>query len=376
MKTLRNIVTLAVIGSMLIFAGCEEEENIQTVDKDEAVETLNQNSQEMASDFDQMATTEGMESMEVLTALSQKENPFAKKKMMGSESVLQSIEKTLRPSNNEMVKRLGDQPFDFQAHTGTYTWQEEGKWLVDTETPSDAIVIEFPTDTIDTPVENNAVLTLSNYEETMVLDSAGNEKYVPVRLQALLEVDGDKEMEVDWLLEIQEMDDGSQMVSSLDATIYLKPFTYNLSLTQNSLSASISKDEVTRTLMSVNLDVTFMDNMEDIKKVEGNVQARNLNFKGWAKPYAMKPENIDRDQVQSKGDLVDYYNQQIDLALYTFDQGNKIADVKFFESNTTENEWPMELRFVFKDDSTRPVMDYFNNLVTKLQEHLQRYNVS
>lgn len=374
MKTLRNIVTLMVIGSMLIFAGCEEEETTKTIGKEEAVETLEQNSQEMASDFDQMANTEGMEAMEVLTALSEKQDPFAKKKLLGSESVLQSIEKTLKPSNNKMVKRLGDQPFDFEAHTGTYTWQAEGQWKVDTENPSDAIVIEFPTDTINEPIENNATLTLSAYEETMVVDSDGNENYVPTRMEAMLEIEGEKVMEVTWELALEEMDDGSQMVSSLDATIYLKPFTYTHSLTQNSLSASISKKGIESTLMSINLDVTFMDNMEDVKKLEGNVQARNLNFKGWVKPYAM--ENVNIDEIQSVDDLIDYYNEQIDLALYTYDNGNKIADVQFVESDSTKEDVPMELVFVFKDGSTRPVKEYFQNLITKLQQHLQRYNIS
>ncbi|MBS3807216.1 MAG: hypothetical protein KGY60_06900 [Bacteroidales bacterium] len=374
MKTLRNIVTLAVIGSVLIFAGCEEEETTQTISKEEAVQTLEQNSQEMASDFEQMANTEGMEAMEVLTALSEKQDPFAKKKLLGSESVLQSIEKTLKPSNNKMVKRLGDQPFDFEAHTGTYTWQAEGQWLVDAENPSDAIVIEFPTDTAADPIDNNAALTLSAYEETLVVDSDGYENYVPTRIEAMLEVDGTKVMEVTWELALEEMDDGSPMVSSLDATIYLKPFTYTLSLTQNSLSASVSHEDMESTLMSVNLDVTFMDDMEDIKKIEGNVQARNLNFKGWIKPYAM--ENVNPDDLESFDDLIDYYNEQIDLALYTYDKGNKIADVQFVASDNAEGDMPMELVFVFKDESTRPVKDYFENLITKLKEHLQRYNVS
>ena len=374
MKTLRNIFTLAVIGSVLIFAGCEEEETTQTISKEEAVQTLEQNSQEMASDFDRMANTEGMEAMEILTALSEKQDPFSKKKLLGSESVLQSIEKTLKPSNNKMVKRLGDQPFDFEAHTGTYTWQAEGQWLVDTENPSDAIVIEFPTDTAADPIDNNAALTLSAYEETLVADSDGYENYVPTRIEAMLEVGGTKVIEVTWELALEEMDDGSQMVSSLDATIYLKPFTYTLSLTQNSLSASISHEDRESTLMSVNLDVTFMDDMEDIKKIEGNVQAHNLNFKGWIKPYAM--ENVDPDELESFDNLIDYYNEQIDLALYTYDKGNKIADVQFVESDKREGDMPMELVFVFKDESTRPVKDYFENLITKLEEHLQRYNVS
>ena len=80
MKTLRNIALLAIVGSVLMFAGCEEEESTKTIDKEEAEQTLSNNSDEMASDLDQMANTDGMEAMNVLVGLTEKDDPFAQKK--------------------------------------------------------------------------------------------------------------------------------------------------------------------------------------------------------------------------------------------------------------------------------------------------------
>lgn len=375
MKTLKNILSLTLIGSMLIFAGCEDDESTQTISKDKAEETLTTNSQEMASDFEEMASTDGMKAMEVLAGLSQKQDPFAQKKLRGSESVIKGIKDIVNPSNENIVKKLGEQPFDFQAHTGTYSWQVEG-WQSDPGNPGNAIVIEFPTDTTEEPIANDGTLTLSAYEETMVIDSAGNENYVPTDVQANLKIEGEQVMEVTWDLVIGESDDGSPILTSLDGTISLEPYTYTVSLTPSSLSASISDDDADKTLMSINLDITFLDeNMKDVEKIDGNVQAHNLNFQGWTKPYAMQPENVEGENIQSTGDLIDYYNDQIDVALYTYDDGNKIADVKFVESNNSDKQIPMELVFEFKDDSTESVQKYFETLISKIEQHLESYNI-
>lgn len=364
MKTLKHIVVLAVVGSMLIFAGCEEEETTKTVSKEEAENILEENSQELNSQLEAMESSRGMQTMQTLTALAQQNDPFAQQKSLGEESIIRSIQKTLKPvENKNNLKRFGDQPFNFGDHTGTYTWQSEGVWNVNTNTPSDRIVIEFPADTAEDPVDNNAVFTLSNYEETAVTDSLGEEVYIPTRVEANLEVDGEMVASIDWTLEVTEVD-GNQAVALMDASIYLNPFTYEVNLTQNSLSASISRDEAETTLMSVNMDVTFMDNMEDVKRLEGNVQVRNLNFEGWIKPYAMQNPDI-----QDAGEFVEYYNNQIDLALFKYDTGEKIADVKFVESDSQTGEGlPMQLVFEFEDGSTTPVKEYFQNIYQYLQQ--------
>jgi len=364
MKTLKQIVVMTVIGSMLIFAGCEEEESTKTVSTEEAEEILAQNSQELNSELEAMENSKGMKTVQTLVALSQKDDPFAQKKSLGEESILRSIQKTLKPvENKNNLKRFGDQPFNFSDHTGTYTWQSEGVWNVNTNAPTDAIVIEFPTDTTMDPVENNAVFTLSTYEETAVTDSSGEEVYIPTRIEATLNVDDTLVASVSWTLEIAEVD-GATVVEQMDASINLVPHTYKVEITQNTLFASISNDEMETPLMSVNMNATFMDNMEDVQKLEGNVQVRNLNFKGWIEPYDMQNPDI-----QDSGDFVEYYNNQIDLALYKYDTGEKIADVKFVQSDSqTGTGLPMKLVFEFKDGSTTPVKEHFQKIYQYLQQ--------
>jgi len=364
MKKLKNMVALAIVGSLLVFAGCEKDETTKTVSKEEAEETLAQNSEELNAELQVMEDSKGMNSMQTLVALAQKNNPFVQMKSLGNESVIHSIQKTLRPvENKNNLKRFGDQPFNFEDHTGTYTWQSEGVWEVNTTTPSDAIVIEFPTDTTKDPVENNAVFTLNNFEDQAVTDSTGEEVYIPTRVEATLEVNDTLVTSVNWTLQIEQVD-GTKAVSQLEANIFLIPFNYDVTLTQNTLSASISKQGVETTLMAVNMDVTFMDNPEDVKRLAGNVQVRNLNFQGWIKPYALQNPDI-----QDVGDFVEYYNEQIDLALYKYDTGEKLADVKFVEADSqTGTGLPMNLVFEFEDGSTTPVKNHFDKIYQYLQQ--------
>jgi outer membrane murein-binding lipoprotein Lpp/uncharacterized Fe-S cluster protein YjdI len=373
MKTLRNIALLAIVGSVLMFAGCEEEESTKTIEKEEAEQVLSNNSEEMASDLDQMANSQGMEAMNVLVGLTEKDDPFAQKKSLGGESVVSTLQEALRTTENKIARRKSSQPFPFDDLTGTYEWQAQGEWNVDLNTPSDAIVIEFPTDTTVENPENNATMTLSSYSETMITDSSGNEQYVPTDIEATLKVNDTKVAEINWELSIEQVNNETPVLNSLDASIYLKPFSYSLELTQNSLLATMSTENV-KDILGVDIDVTFMDNMEDVKKVQGSVKIRNLQFKGWIKPYAM--ENVDAEGITSTGDLVDYYNEQIDVSVFRADNGNKLADIKFVEDTDSQNEMPMNLVFVFKNGDTAPVKGYFQNVMEKIQQHLNRYNIS
>lgn len=374
MKTLRNIALLAIVGSVLMFAGCEEEESTKTIDKEEAEQTLSNNSDEMASDLDQMANTDGMEAMNVLVGLTEKDDPFAQKKSWSGESVVHTLQEALKASENGVARRKSSQPFAFDDLTGTYTWDGYKTWTVQQDNPPDAIVIEFPTDTTVENPENNATLTLSSYDEKMITDSSGNEEYVPTDIGATLEVDGNKVAEISWELSIEQVNNETPMLNSLNASIYLKPFTYSIELTQSSLLATMSSDNVESNILAVDIDVTFMDNMEDVKKVQGSVKIRNLQFKGWIKPYAM--ENVDAEGITSTGDLVEYYNEQIDVSVFRADNGNKLADIKFVEDTDSQDEMPMKLVFVFKNGDTEPVKGYFQNVMEKIQQHLNRYNVS
>ena len=374
MKTLRNIALLAIVGSVLMFAGCEEEESTKTIDKEEAEQTLSNNSDEMASDLDQMANTDGMEAMNVLVGLTEKDDPFAQKKSWSGESVVHTLQEALKASENGVARRKSSQPFAFDDLTGTYTWDGYKTWTVQQDNPPDAIVIEFPTDTTVENPENNATLTLSSYDEKMITDSSGNEEYVPTDIGATLEVDGNKVAEISWELSIEQVNNETPVLNSLNASIYLKPFTYSIELTQSSLLATMSSDNVESNILAVDIDVTFMDNMEDVKKVQGSVKIRNLQFKGWIKPYAM--ENVDAEGITSTGDLVEYYNEQIDVSVFRADNGNKLADIKFVEDTDSQDEMPMKLVFVFKNGDTEPVKGYFQNVMEKIQQHLNRYNVS
>ncbi len=370
MKTLRNIVSLAVIGAMLVFTGCEEEQSTQTVSKEDAIATLEENSANLTASLQNMQNTQGMKAMGTLAALGEKNNPFDQTKATSGQTVLKSIQKAIKPVQKKELKKLGEQPFDFESHTGIYTWLGPGNWE---KAPSDSIIIRFPADTSADPIENNGEFILADYAETTMTDTAGETVYVPTVIDAKLLVDGEEVMSVDWTMETENFD-GTTILKSLDATVKLHAYTYTLSLSQSSISAAISVEEQDLPIMSVNMSVLMMTNMEDIKKVDGNFQVLNLIFKGWIEPYDM--QHMEDADVTTREDMVAYLNEQMDLSAHVYNTGKKIADIKFVLDEDSDDEMFFEPVFVFKDGSEEPIENHFQELQQYLQNLASKYDIS
>ncbi len=378
MNGIRKFLTLTIIGSVMIFAGCEKDDTVKTLEKEEAVQTLETNSQEIQSTLEEIETTDGMEAMKTLNGLTEKSDPFStKQKSTGDLSIIGNLQEILKPVNESHLKRLGKQPFDFDQWVGTYVWLDTKEWEISLGDPSDKIIIRFPTDTTADPVENNATLTISEYSEFETTDSLGNTVYVADTVRMNLVVNDQEVLNVDYTLDYNEE---QEMVNSLSATVYIKPFTWELSLTQNSIQAALTNETTDNVVTSFSFEVTFMDNMEDVKKLNGNVQLHNLNLEGGIKPYNLQklkdPTFLREQELTTIEDMVKYANEQIDVALYQVNTGNKIADLKLVVNKELDKEIPAELVLVFKDDSQEPAKQYFKEVINYIKSILEKYNVN
>ncbi|MBS3769965.1 MAG: hypothetical protein KGY69_06895 [Bacteroidales bacterium] len=375
MNAIKKVLTLTIIGSVLIFAGCEDDDTVSVMDKEEAITTLEQNDQELKTSLEDIENTKGMQAMQTLNGITEENDPFSDQKASGYETVLENLQEVLKPVNENHLKRSAEQKFDFDKWVGTYTWEGPKEWNIQLEEPDDAIVIEFPTDTTEEPIENNAVLTLSDYSEFETTDSLGNTVYVPNTVVANLTVDDEEVLTIDYTL---EYDSDNEMVTSLSADVYLKPFTWSLSMTQNSIEASLTNENTGNVLTSFAFEVTFTDdNMEDVEKLDGHVQLHKLNLQGWIKPSKIEKVE-DQDTWADQGwesidDVIEYVNEQIDISLYHIN-GNKIADLKIIK-NDTDKEQLVEVVLVFKDDSTEPAKDYFQKVIEYIKSVMAKYNL-
>ena len=360
----------------MIFAGCEDDDKVSVMDKEEAITTLEQNDQELKTSLKDIETTDGMQAMQTLNGITEENDPFSdQQKASGYETVLENLQEVLKPVNENHLKRSAEQKFDFDKWVGTYKWEGPKEWNIQLEEPDDAIVIEFPTDTTTEPVENNATLTINDYSEFETTDSLDNTVYVADTVKMTLEVDGKEVLNVDYAL---DYDNELDAVQSLDANIYLKPFRWKLSMAQNSIEASLTNENTGNVLTSFAFEVTFTDdNMEDVEKLDGNVQLHKLNLQGWIKPSKIGQVE-DKDTWADQGwesidDVIEYVNEQIDISLYHIN-GNKIADLKVIK-NDTDEEQLVQVVLVFKDDSTEPARQYFENVIAYIKSVMEKYNV-
>jgi hypothetical protein len=374
METLRRIILVGFIASIAMLTACEEEEDdkVKTMDKEEAVNVLQSSSQDIEEDLQEMNQTKGMQAMGTLTMLSQM-SPMpmmSAKSFEYEEGIVQTLQKTLK-QHPKQVKRIGDEPFNFDEHTGTYSWDSDSlKWDFSDNTESE-IIIEFPTDT--SMSQNNAVLTINNYSETQTtLD--GDEQYVPTNIVANLTINDEPYMSLTYSASFSD-----DQMTSMEMELTLNPFTYKVNTSGgNSVSASIMKNQ--NTLLSTNLTFTFTSSeMEEVERVEGNLRIRQMNLKGWIKPAALNDTSAFMQNASTTGELIEYLNQQFDISLYDYDSDNKIADVKVVEAegNTgTIEGYPIQLVFVFNDGSQTPVQEYFQGIITYMQNLMGNYGVN
>jgi hypothetical protein len=302
--------------------------------------------------------------MEVLGSLTTANDPFmSPSKNLSNPMLVASIKDIVNP-DQLYTQKAGDSHFKFSDHTGTYSWQQDSTWDKDLDNPSDAIIIEFPSDPANYgQTGNNAVLTIDSYIEDKIVTDTGS-TWIPTMLSATLEVNDTKYVDVLYELSLT---DGNP--SEVKMQLYLKPFTYKLNFTENSITYSLAKDGVDNTLFSGDLTFTFVSSeMEDVKKVEGNIQMKELNFKGWVKPYALG-DSTNYQGIESYEDIAENMNEQMDIKVHKFDTGDKLANLVFAVDETSNYSimGSIVIAFEFKDGTTKDAGPYFNEVITKIE---------
>jgi hypothetical protein len=364
MKTLKRILLFGIIVGVTVFTSCEKDDDTKTFNKEDAEAVIETSNQSMDSVMTEMQNSESMKTMEVLGSLTTANDPFmSPSKNLSNPMLVASIKDIVNP-DQLYTQKAGDSHFKFSDHTGTYSWQQDSTWDKDLDNPSDAIIIEFPSDPANYgQTGNNAVLTIDSYIEDKIVTDTGS-TWIPTMLSATLEVNDTKYVDVLYELSLT---DGNP--SEVKMQLYLKPFTYKLNFTENSITYSLAKDGVDNTLFSGDLTFTFVSSeMEDVKKVEGNIQMKELNFKGWVKPYALG-DSTNYQGIESYEDIAENMNEQMDIKVHKFDTGDKLANLVFAVDETSNYSimGSIVIAFEFKDGTTKDAGPYFNEVITKIE---------
>ena len=257
-----------------------------------------------------------------------------------------------------------DGPFDFQRKVGTYTWDAEHQgWVIQQNNPNDKIIIIFPS-AGHLSTTNDVTLTFYAFEQVKITEVDplwGTEIwYEPSKIDADLYLDNDKLIDLDF---IASWDLSSGDPTSMDIVLFIKPFTFSggfsMSGTTISVNASLDKDE--SKIISGNITLTFKtDSLENLAKIEGYLQYRIVKLDG----------EVDIAAIEALEEpTIEQLNEYVDLAIYNYPGGSKIADIELFLDEDDE----IDIRLVFTDGTTALASDYFDDIKKIIEDKIDEF---
>lgn len=370
---IKKFLSLLMIGSLVLIYSCSKDEEKEPLSKEEGVEVLNSVGDEFTTSFDAMSESEGMVAMESLMILMQMDDPFgmfgAELKSSSRSSLEEKITDFITLRDMKSVVMVLEEP-GFSDMTGTYTWNPDiQRWSVDATSPTDAIVIIFPTEE-ETPRE--ATLTISDFEEVLIVDGT-DQWYQPTKVKISMTLEGTEVASVDFSASF----DAEGEPTSLDVSLAITPMEMSLNFNDNGsqikLSTSLKMQD--ETIMSADVTVDYILQQED-----GYEEMMPTKFDGFVHYGPIKLQgdvNIQKiteamQVAQTEDDMVSAINNNANLAFYQY-EGGKIADLQFVlpTSTTEEPELYDYVQLVFNDGSVEPIEPFLTKIITKIEQSLQ-----
>jgi len=249
-----------------------------------------------------------------------------------------------------------DGPFDFQQKVGTYTWNAEHQgWIILQNNPNDKIIIIFPSEG-HLSTSNDVTLTFYAFEQVKITEGG----YNPSRIDADLYLDSDKLIDLDFTAS-WDLSSGDPI--SMDIELFIKPFTFSggFSISGTTISVNASLDRDDSKIISGNLTLTFKtDLLENLAKIEGYLQYRIVKLDG----------EVDIAAIEALEEpTVEQLNEYVDLAIYNYPGGSKIADIELFLDEDDE----IDIRLVFTDGTTALASDYFDDIKKIIEDKIEEF---
>ncbi len=267
-------------------------------------------------------------------------------------------------SGLESVVDLGeiDNRIDINSISATYSYDHEAEAWTKTEDQSNRIVVNFPsTPTAET---NNSSLVIENYSDQLVMMTE-SDFYLPSTASISLTVDGVKIVGVD-LNEVQYLSGiDFPIPESIDISVYLNPYTLSIDLDKgemNEYTVSLDfEDDLSMCRFGVDATVKFEHN--DFSNLELS-DVLNAEIALHVNDLTVQSLNGIAEILQITDPTESQINSFVDVEVL-FDE-IKIADLEYDEANET-------IRIVYKDDSTEDSANYYESLLTDLENLLSEF---
>jgi hypothetical protein len=352
----KKLFLLLIITSFIGFTSCnKDEEPVSLEDSKANVEYLQTS---MEDDMSLAMDTEGINALMMFMELMSIDDPMnddIKKSTVESLDVKDLI--LNRFLNSGLIAPT---PIDISDYYGTYTWDAADEaWDIDQNDPNNKVVFVFPSESVESTT-NDATINIYDYTEEYIeyMDGQYSEwAIVPTTIHADLLLDNVKYVEVEADADYNNYAEPT----SVNGSIFLKPFTLeaSLSVKSSSIDVDFAFKEGSTKIASAGLSLTFVDELyEDVSLAEGYLQYRDIKIAGDIDVATMDSYNEQPTVAQM--------NENINLALYNYPQGSKFADIVFGLNEDEE----MTAYIVYTDGTEVDAMPILEDLMGMLEDLL------
>jgi hypothetical protein len=355
MQTTRLKFLSMLLASSILVASCDDKEK-ETLAADDAAAVMNSVDEELATELANVQQAEGFKALESLSRLSGAGIvlPIGRAKDMRKNPtyfVRQGITAlhTMITVPSQGKRALNEEPFDFNANKGVYTYNFN-LGIFQKTANSTIIEIRFPTEGSTT---NNAVFRLTAYQETLVNDISWS-YYQPTLIEATLDVDGEKQASIS--AKVTYDDDGNETFA--DLTYFVNPYTYEMDLDDRSANASSfsqylkkGDDVLLGWSIAATFDSQYPKDGDSPKSLTGKVQLSTVIF----------TIELTAPTELPQGDFD--YNDYIKISI-TID-GKKAGNVVWIMEAGNDEPTPY---VQYTDGSKEPLEDIFEALEDALNE--------
>lgn len=411
MKLLIRITYPLVLGLVVFITSCKEEdpEPVEITEQN-AKEKLEDNGIELTNEMESMKDSKSGDAAKCLDDLFKIDDidgrtasplseiaPFIKVIADYSDDKLsfKEFSRSLRVAG-EYVNLQSE----YQNITGVYTWNSETEsW--DEDKGGDKIIIEFPTCDASS---NNATFTVQKFVTVDIKNQDNKDNLeaedLPSEFLADLVIDDTKEMEFSFNVSY----DADDFPTSISYELFLNPFTYNYSFSNNGSKATLAQslkknDEVLIDMsyeMTGDLDYNKLsDDLEnddisslDLESAKLSYQVMDFKVEGSVTDINKFIDDLQTleegqgdpgyDFETAADDMEALLNDHVTIEAFFLDSNEKfetefVVVVESDEFNPDDKYLDTSLVLVFKDGTKVAIEDFFETGFEDLQDELESF---
>ncbi len=253
--------------------------------------------------------------------------------------------------------------FNFYNYVGTYTWNFTTETWSKNNSPSDKIILEFPSEKNNST--NNAILTLNSYNDQSVTFD-GEQYWLPTSLQMDLKVDNAEILNLT-VNNVSYYNGDFSIPTDIDIDLTIVPYNFSIKANRESSTKfhfDVEYDNNGSDNFSFVADVTLahsdyenIDFEEDITYATGEIKYDNLSF-----PFECDIESLMAFDDPTESQINSLINVDV------FFNSIKIGDLEY-----QDNSGDIEIFIIYKDGSSENTDRYYKDFLEELEAMLILY---